>query len=237
MGIASHGYSIQQPATRRGVTRPTRPSTGVLLALALLCALAMVVVWEAAAHLGTVRYRDAWLLHQLAGWNSPSLESFGNFVLHLLEPLLVTIWGTALVLIALARSQPRIAAAVAAVMTLAPLTSETLKPLLSVHHDTVGGTHVSPGSWPSGHSTAALAIALSATMVAAPRWRALVALLGAAFAAFVGIVLLVLVWHMPSDVLGGYLMASLWAALALAGVRASERIWPPAAPPTPAELA
>jgi membrane-associated phospholipid phosphatase len=234
--IAGHGYTLERPAARHGSARSTRASTGTLLALALLCALAMVVVWEAAAHVGSVRYRDASLLHDLAGADSPGFESIGNFVLHLLEPLLFTIWGTALVLIALARSRPRTAVAVAAVMGLAPLTSETLKPLLAVHHDVVGGTHVSPGSWPSGHSTAALALALSAIMVAAPRWRALVAVLGVGFAAFVGIDLLVLVWHMPSDVLGGYLMASLWAALALAGVRVSERLWPPSTA-EPAQLA
>ncbi len=190
----------------------------------------MVVVWEAAAHVGAVRYRDAWLLHELASANTPGFESFGNFVLHLLDPLLVTIWAAALVLIALSRSQARIALAVVAVTGLAPVSSEILKPRLAVHHEVVGGTHISPGSWPSGHSTAALALALSAVMVAAPRWRPLVAAVGGAFAALVGVILLVLVWHMPSDVLGGYLMATLWAALALAAVRLSERVWPPAGP-------
>jgi membrane-associated phospholipid phosphatase len=33
---------------------------------------------------------------------------------------------------------------------------------------------------------------------------------------------------MPSDVLGGYLMATLWAALAVAALRFAERRWPAA---------
>ena len=40
------------------------------------------------------------------------------------------------------------------------------------------------------------------------------------FALAVGCALLILAWHMPSDVLGGYLVAVLWMALAVAGLRA-----------------
>jgi membrane-associated phospholipid phosphatase len=52
--------------------------------------------------------------------------------------------------------------------------------------------------------------------------------LGAVFALMVGCALLILAWHMPSDVLGGYLTAALWMALAVAGLRAAERRWPSA---------
>ena len=58
--------------------------------------------------------------------------------------------------------------------------------------------------------------------------RPLVSGIGAAFAAAVGCSLLILAWHMPSDVFGGYLVAALWMALAVAGLRAAERRWPPA---------
>jgi membrane-associated phospholipid phosphatase len=200
------------------------------LAIALACALAMVVVWLAATQVGAIRLKDATALHDLASLNRPRFESVGDFLLHLLEPLLFTIWGAALVLVALARSKPRIAVAVAAVMALAPLTAETLKPILAHPHDTVGGTHVGAASWPSGHSTAALALVLCAVLVTPPRWRRPVAVLGAVYAAVIGFVLVVLVWHMPSDVLGGYLVATLWMALALAAVRLSERVRLPRPP-------
>ncbi|HEX5853401.1 MAG TPA: phosphatase PAP2 family protein, partial [Solirubrobacteraceae bacterium] len=36
--------------------------------------------------------------------------------------------------------------------------------------------------------------------------------------------------HWPSDVLGGYLVATLWTALALAVLRAAERRWPTGRP-------
>jgi membrane-associated phospholipid phosphatase len=47
-------------------------------------------------------------------------------------------------------------------------------------------------------------------------------MLGALLAAAVGCALLILAWHMPSDVLGGYLLATLWAALAVAMLRAGQ---------------
>ena len=51
------------------------------------------------------------------------------------------------------------------------------------------------------------------------------------FAVAVGCALLILAWHMPSDVLGGYLVAALWTALAVAALRAADRRWPPRAHP------
>ena len=111
-------------------------------------------------------------------------------------------------------------------MALAPLTADALKPLLAHPHVQIGTIDINAASWPSGHSAAALALALSAVLVAPARMRLLVAGLGGAFAAAVGCSLLILAWHMPSDVFGGYLVAALWMALALAGLGAAERRWP-----------
>ncbi|MHB8235063.1 MAG: phosphatase PAP2 family protein, partial [Solirubrobacteraceae bacterium] len=55
----------------------------------------------------------------------------------------------------------------------------------------------------------------------------------------IGAALLIRAWHMPSDVLGGYLLALAWTSLAVACLRASELLWParrnapPAAPTAP----
>jgi hypothetical protein len=40
---------------------------------------------------------------------------------------------------------------------------------------------------------------------------------------------LIRAWHMPSDVLGGYAMAALWMALAVAALRATDARLPPGA--------
>ena len=77
-------------------------------------------------------------------------------------------------------------------------------------------TQIDATSWPSGHSTAAMTLALCAVLVAPPALRAATALLGGAFAVGVGYAVLVLGWHFPSDVLGGFLVAGLWTSLAVA---------------------
>ena len=99
-----------------------------------------------------------------------------------------------------------------------------LKPLLAHPHAHVR-LHMTSiaASWPSGHATAAMALVLCAVLVAPSRLRPTVAALGGVFAVAVGCSLLILAWHMPSDVLGGYLLASLWMALAVAGLRAADR--------------
>jgi membrane-associated phospholipid phosphatase len=197
------------------------------LGLAGLCLLALALVWMLAELVPAVQVKDAVALHDFTLLSRPRVDGPANFLLHLLNPPQFILWGIALVAVALARQRPRIALAVVAVMALAPFTSETLKPLLAHPHVQIGVVHIGEASWPSGHSTAALALVLSAVLVAPARLRVLVVSIGAVFAVAVGCALLILAWHMPSDVLGGYLVAAFWAALALAGVRAADRRWPP----------
>jgi membrane-associated phospholipid phosphatase len=196
------------------------------LALAGLCVAALALVWAVAELIPAAHLRDAVLLHHFVALEGATVNGVAERLLSLLNPLLFTIWGVALVLVALARERPRVAAAVVLVLALAPLSAEILKPLLAHPHMRIGFTHIGPASFPSGHSTAAAILALSAVLVAPRRARPAVAGLGAVFALAVGAALLIRAWHMPSDVLGGYLTALLWTALAVAGVRWSERRWP-----------
>jgi len=57
--------------------------------------------------------------------------------------------------------------------------------------------------------------------------RQLVALLGAALAIAVSFAILIVHWHFPSDVLGGFLVAGAWTSLMLAAISWSERVHPP----------
>jgi membrane-associated phospholipid phosphatase len=203
-----------------------RSGAGRPLGIAGLCLLALGLIWVIATHVPAAHLRDALTLHDFTLLSRPHVDTAARFVIHLLKPVLFVIWGVALVAVALARERPRVALAIVAVMSLAPLTSEILKPLMAHPHLQVGEAHVGPASWPSGHSTAALALALSAVLVSPARMRPVVVIVGAAFAIAVGCALLILAAHMPSDVLGGYLVAILWTALAVAGLRAAERRWP-----------
>jgi membrane-associated phospholipid phosphatase len=221
-----HAYTAEalRPRARRAARRRT-DATGSL-AIAAVCVAAMALVWVLASQVATVQVRDAAALHHFTLLNGPTVEALGNHVLHLLDPLLFVLWGGAIVSVALARGLPRVAVAAAAVLCLAPPSAEKLKPLLAHPHAEVGGLRIGPASWPSGHATAGLALVLCAVLVTPARWRPLAAAVGAAYTVAVGLALLILAWHEPSDVLGGWLLASLWMALAVAGLRLAERRWP-----------
>jgi membrane-associated phospholipid phosphatase len=210
----------------RPVSGRVRPGAGGALGVAALCVLGLAAVWAVAQLVPAVHLRDAVALRDFTALSHPSVDSVANFLIRLLEPLLFTIWGFALVAVALARGRPRVAAAVALVMALAPLSAETLKPLLAHPHAQAGAVRIGAASWPSGHSTAALILVLCAVLVAPRRLRGLVGALGGLYAVAVGCALLILAWHMPSDVLGGYLLATLWMAIAVAALRAADRRWP-----------
>jgi membrane-associated phospholipid phosphatase len=222
--------ALDRHARRDGPEGSSRWGPGVPLAIALACLIAGALTWLVAELVPAVHVRDALALHEFTRLDKPRVDRIGNFLVHLLNPQLFILWGVALVSFAVARERRRVAAAVVAVMALAPLTSETLKPLLAHPHLRVGGVHIGAASWPSGHSTAALALVLCAVLVSPARFRPAVALLGGCFAAAVGLFLLILAWHMPSDVIGGYLVATLWSALAVAVLRAAERRWPTGKP-------
>lgn len=224
--MSGHAYSA--PAVRgRAHPEGVRWSgPGGALALAAMCTAALALIWALANLVSGLQLRDAVLLHDFTLLAHPPVSSVANVLVHLLEPLLFVLWGVAIVAVAIARERPRSALAAALVMWLAPLTTETLKPLVAHPHQSVGGVHIGAASWPSGHSTAALTLGLCAVLVAPAHLRRLVALCAGAFAAAVGASLLILAWHMPSDVLAGYLVASFWMAVAVAGLRAAERRWP-----------
>src|SRR5580704_17126066 len=211
--MSEHAFTARALPRRREVRSTERPGAISALGVAALCVAALALVWTLASQVGVVRIKDAVALYDFTLLSGPRIDPPLNVLLHLLEPAEFVLWGIALVAVALARERPRVALAVVALMTLAPFTSETLKPLLAQPHDQVGAVTIGAASWPSGHSTAALALVLSAVLVAPRRLRPLVASLGAAFVLVVGCALLILAWHMPSDVIGGYLVAGLWASL------------------------
>jgi membrane-associated phospholipid phosphatase len=69
-------------------------------------------------------------------------------------------------------------------------------------------------SLPSGHATAAAAFAVGLVLVLPPAVRGLASLIGATYAAVVGVATLSSGWHRPSDVVAAYLIVGGWAAFA-----------------------
>jgi membrane-associated phospholipid phosphatase len=228
--MSGRAYTAAAPRPRPISVRAARSGPAGAGALAVACVLALALIWVLAELVPAVQLRDATALYDFTLLAQPLVDGVANHLVHLLEPPLFVMWGLALVAIALARERPRTALAIVAVMALAPLSADILKPLLAHPHASVGGVLIGPASWPSGHSAAALALVLSAVLVTPARLRPLVAALGGLFTAAVGASLLILAWHMPSDVLGGFLVATFWAAVALAALRAADRRWPRSRP-------
>ncbi len=94
-------------------------------------------------------------------------------------------------------------------------TSEVLKSWVLTRPDLLDQPEYS-NSFPSGHATIGLAVAWAAIVVAPPRARRSVAIVGTLIAALIGIATVAAAWHRPSDVVGGYLVATAWAAATLA---------------------
>jgi membrane-associated phospholipid phosphatase len=195
---------------------------------AALCILAMAVVWTLAELVPAIRLRDAILLNDFTTLDRPGVDELANGLLFLLEPLLYTVWALSIVAVAVRRGRPRLALATAIVLPAAPGVAEALKPLLAHPHDSVGWQWIDPASWPSGHATAATTLVLCALLVAPRRLRPRLAAVGAVFVAAVGCALLILAWHLPSDVLGGFLLGALCVSTAVAALGAGWDEGPPA---------
>jgi hypothetical protein len=123
------------------------------------------------------------------------------------------------------------AAVVPAILLTANLATQQLKPALADVRivDVRGALALYPGSWPSGHSTASMSLALCLVLVVGPRLRPLAALVGAGYAVAVGYSLVVLGFHLPSDVLGGYLVAATFTLVGAAALAVAEQRWHAAA--------
>jgi membrane-associated phospholipid phosphatase len=161
-------------------------------------------------------------------------QSIADAIASLADPGPFLLIGFTIIAVALLKRAPRRAAAVTTLLVGASATSQILKPLLAkarfeadvVSFDHVVNPIINAPAFPSGHATAAMALALGAVMVTPRAWRPLVAAVGALFALAVGLAVVALAWHYPSDVVGGYLVASTWCLLTLAGLRYADERWP-----------
>ena len=187
------------------------------LLAALACLIGLVAAGVFALALPAAHERDAAMLHGFVGLDRPSVHRAIWFVAHLGDTLPYACAGLLCIAVALARRRGWRALAVACLLAVTGATTQVLKHALAqprIEHWLP--EQVATNSWPSGHSTAAMTLALCAVLVAPPALRGAAAMLGGAFAVGVGYAVLVLGWHYPSDVLGGFLVAGLWTSLAVA---------------------
>lgn len=135
-----------------------------LVALAILSAAGAVAVWFVALGLPHGRALDADAMQSFGGVAVAPLQPKIIGVAHLADPTPFLIGAALLVALALLRRRLLIALLVAVVLLAANLTTQLLKPALAdlrlIELQGVGTVY--PGSWPSGHATAAMSLALLA---------------------------------------------------------------------------
>src|SRR3954447_5403286 len=206
-----------------------------LLLAAAGCALLFTAILVGVYHTVQGRWLDnAALDGFLSTIDSEHQANVADAIARLCDPGPFLLLGFTVVAIALLRRAPRRAGAVIALLAGASTTTQILKPLLArarFDGDVVGFDHIinpviGAPAFPSGHATAAMSLALSAVIVAPRTWRPLIAAGGALFALAVGFALVALGWHYPSDVVGGYLVATTWALVTLAALRLADAKWP-----------
>ena len=187
--------------------RVKRPLAGCLVCVGCL-ALLTVLAFE----VGPLGRFDARVLDSLlidkgswAGEAAQLLADLGNPLPQLILLALVC-W------LALRCDGPRYAAAAIVLVAGANLTTQVLKAALAHprHHAFLGEHQISSTSFPSGHATAALAMALAFALVAPPSWHRSLVPIAIALALALGSSMVVLRYHYPSDVLGGWLVAGAW---------------------------
>jgi membrane-associated phospholipid phosphatase len=203
-------------------------SPRALLIGAGLCAAAFVALLAAIYLSWDARNWDATAWQGFLGLNRPSTVGFSEWMAHLGDPDAVGLIGLSMAGLALARGKPRHAAAVIFLLALTSVSSQLLKAILDYprYESLLIFSSVRDAAFPSGHSTAAMTLALCGVLVAPPKVRPLAALLGAGFAFGVGYSVVSLTWHFPSDVAGGFLLATGEALVVFAGLQVAARRWP-----------
>ena len=189
----------------------------------------LVLTWYLAFHVGAFERADQSIFggfYDLHGRRR--ISTVAQFVARLCDPNPYVYLAAVPVLAALVRGRPRVLLGVGTILLGANVTTQLLKPALAHPraHSLLPGAVVSPASWPSGHATAAMALALCCVLAAPSRLRPAVAALGAAFAVAVSYSFLALGWHYPSDVFGGFLVAGTWTMLVVAAISAADARWP-----------
>lgn len=199
-----------------GISLPRRAR--IALAGAAAGVVLLALTWYLSHYVAFLRQADVSILLGFAQLNRPHLDRVTSFIARLCDPGTYVLLALIPVGMAIARRRLRVAAMIALVLVGANETTELLKPLLVAPRDPVWWDPIGTASWPSGHATASMTLALCTVIAAPARRRPAVAAAMAGFAIAVSYSFLELGWHYPSDVFGGFLVAATWTLLGVAGL-------------------
>jgi membrane-associated phospholipid phosphatase len=201
-----------------------------MVAAALWSAAAFAALLALAYFVGPARWLDNAALHGFTAMSNERVDGIASAVAHLCNPLPYALASLVVIAIAVKARGPRTAAAITIFIVGANATSQLLKPALAYHREIWDSNwhmyNLRDGAFPSGHATAAMTLSVVALIIVPRPYRPLVAALGTVFTIAVSFALLILHWHFPSDVVGGYLVATAWGLLTFAALRALNERWP-----------
>ena len=186
-----------------------------LVGLAVFCAVSLVVLYVVAVRTGWGQRIDN---AALAGRTTrPTVQ---RATAHLLDTITLSslVLGSAVIgLIAMARRRVHLAVTAGALLLVANVTAQVLKDRVLARPPLVVPNPLGP-SFPSGHATVAMSLAVALVLVVPARLRATTAIGGLLYACAVGTGTVTAGWHRPSDVIGGYLVAIGTGAAAVAAL-------------------
>ena len=122
----------------------------------------------------------------------------------------------ALVFVGLVRGRVLLALSVGVAIFGANVTTEVLKRIVFERPDLLDGVSQFGNTYPSGHATVAMSLAVGAILAAPRRLRGTAALAGVVYAGAVSTAVLIAGWHRPSDAIGAAFVAVGWGALVAA---------------------
>jgi membrane-associated phospholipid phosphatase len=184
------------------------------LRIQLLACIALGAVIRIAAYdVGPVQRADLRLL-EVGPLPPGTLHRLADAIVSPVDPAPYVLLVAAVIGAALLARRRELAIAAAALMVGAAATTQVLKSLLAADRPQTYTAFLPPNAWPSGHTTAAAALALAIVLLSPPGRRRAVAIAAAVGVAVVGVALVALGRHFPSDVLGGLCVAGAWGAVA-----------------------
>jgi membrane-associated phospholipid phosphatase len=191
------------------------------LLAAIACALLLAPLAYAAYSVGSFQHVDLRLFIHLRRETGP-VNALAAALVNLGDLASLLVLLAVVCAIGLWAGRRREALAAAVVVAGANLTTQLLKTTLehARHKAFEHGIELPwPNSFPSGHTTAAASIAVALLLVVPAAHRLAAAVVGLLLTAAVGVSVVVLGWHYPSDVLGGLLVVGAWGFAALAWLR------------------
>src|SRR5258708_29953314 len=180
------------------------PRTALLAALA--GAIGLATTGAIALLLPYAQAHDRATLQGFTALSHTRAAPLANTIGHLVDPSGYALIGLVFIVIALLRGRPRLALVVPLIMLLAVASAELLKPLIGASRGgdwLTAGAQVAAGSWPSGHATAAMTVALCGVLVSPSSLRPLAVALGTPLTVGVRYSVLLLQWDFPRRVLRG----------------------------------